>query len=336
MQTSAAPQRIAPVLCRSCRRSCTPRAAGADDAPVGRQSASDWVSRWKTRLADGSEPQRATLTAGALDPSTAYRYVFVGGLSPAAHCFTALILRDALESRGVCLETAAASTREEDASPWTLTLALHELEETVRALPDDTRPLRLIGASVGALVAALYAERHPHAVDSLFLLSPCFDLRACLERTVNVDAWRDAGSVRLDGRQLHYSALADVDNHSAFPFVRCRAYVAHGNLDTFAALDDSLTWVRHASVNMRKRGMPSDEVQERRLLEVCDGHDLAASVPTLTAKLVDWLGLSAEYNTRVAVNLEGNSPEDANDHGSNFVVYREWLRQQGFDPDDMQ
>ena len=33
-------------------------------------------------------------------------------------------------------------------------------------------PLRLIGTSTGALVCALYAERNPQAVDSLFLMSP--------------------------------------------------------------------------------------------------------------------------------------------------------------------
>jgi pimeloyl-ACP methyl ester carboxylesterase len=41
----------------------------------------------------------------------------------------------------------------------------------VAALPGD-KPLRLIGTSTGALVCALFAERHPAAVNSLFLMSP--------------------------------------------------------------------------------------------------------------------------------------------------------------------
>ena len=156
--------------------------------------------------------------------------------------------------------------------------------------------------------------------------------------------------------------MADVESHAAYPFVRCRAYVAHGNLDGFADTEDSLTWVRHASVNMRRRGMPTDPVPERRLLEVADDHALAASVPTLTTKLLEWYGLAGvtagEEAQRVKADLEARRPEDfARGHGSNFEarcpatrarlrpmltsrlsqrqVYRNWLISQGFDPDDM-
>ncbi len=49
--------------------------------------------------------------------------------------------------------------------------ALSSFEAAVAALPGD-EPLRFIGTSTGALVCALFAERHPAAVDSLFLMSP--------------------------------------------------------------------------------------------------------------------------------------------------------------------
>ena len=39
------------------------------------------------------------------------------------------------------------------------------------AVPGDL-PLRLIGTSTGALLCALYAERNPQSVESLFLMSP--------------------------------------------------------------------------------------------------------------------------------------------------------------------
>jgi len=123
---------------------------------------------------------------------------------------------------------------------------------------------------------------------------------------------------------MEWAAVADVESHAAYPFVRCRAYVAHGNLDGFADADDSLTWVRHASVNMRRRGMPTDPVPERRLLEVADDHALAASVPALTAKLLDWYGLTGlgmgdQEAPRVVADLETRRPEDfARGHGSNF------------------
>ena len=129
---------------------------------------------------------------------------------------------------------------------------------------------------------------------------------------------------------MEWAAVADVESHSAYPFVRCRAYVAHGNLDGFADTEDTLTWVRHASVNMRRRGMPTDRVPERRMLEVADDHALAASVPTLTSKLLEWYGLTgvvAGEAPRVKADLEARRPEDfARGHGSNFEVRPQRLR----------
>ena len=52
------------------------------------------------------------------DPRTAYRYVFAGGLSSEACAFSALILRDALEPRGVRLHTTQLTPPK--GSPWTL------------------------------------------------------------------------------------------------------------------------------------------------------------------------------------------------------------------------
>jgi len=139
----------------------------------------------------------------------------------------------------------------------------------------------------------------------------------------------------LDGRDIDFSALADIDSHSAYPFVRCRAYVAHGSEDGFAAAEESLTWVRQASVNMRRRGMPEDAVPERRLLEVNDDHTLSRSVPALVDKVLSWHGLYSAGNSRAppAVDLEQRGAEDADDHSANFVRYRAWLRSQGIDPD---
>ena len=148
------------------------------------------------------------------------------------------------------------------------------------------------------------------------------------------------GVANLEGVPLEWAALEDVDTHEPYPFVRCRAYVAHGNLDEFADIEDSLTWVRHASVNMRRRGMPTDVVRERRLLEVADDHALASSVPSLVAKIVEWHGLlgltPGDTAVRVSGELESRRAQDfARGHGSNFEVYRNWLISQGFDPDDM-
>ncbi len=171
-------------------------------------------------------------------------------------------------------------------------------------------------------------------------LAQTFNLRGCLERAVGGErglaAWRTLGTAQLDGTPVDFSLLEDVDAFSAFPFVRCRAYVAHGAADGFAELEDSLTWVRNASVNMRRRDMPTEPVRERRLLELADDHALAGSVPTLTTKVVEWHGLFglAEGDNVPRADLEAARPQDfARGHGVNFEVYRNWLISQGLDPD---
>ena len=156
----------------SLRVACVANDAGGE-GPAG---ADDWIARWKVRRDSTDEATtsgpRARLRGPppGPDPRTAFHYVFAGGWSPDAHGFTALILRDTLESRGVELHSLSSSPQS-PGQPWTLTEALAAFEASVSSLPKD-RPLRLIGASVGALLCALYAERHPGLVDSLFLMSP--------------------------------------------------------------------------------------------------------------------------------------------------------------------
>ena len=173
-------------------------------------------------------------------------------------------------------------------------------------------------------------------------------------------AWETLGVAKLDGMPVAFDVLEDIDAYrcggvlgcgerrdwtltrspnashigSAFPFVRCRAYVAHGTDDGFADLEDSLNWVRNASVNMRRKGQPTDKVPERRLLELADDHAMAASVPALTGKVVDWHGLRG-LEAAPQADLEALRPEDvARGHGHNFEVYRNWLISQGLDPDE--
>lgn len=88
---------------------------------------------------------------------------------------------------------------------------------------------------------------------------------------------------------------------------------------------------------MRRKGQPTDKVPERRLLELADDHALAASVPTLTNKMVDWHGLRGLEAGDAApkTDLEALSPQQlARGHGHNFEVYRNWLISQGLDPDE--
>lgn len=86
----------------------------------------------------------------------------------------------------------------------------------------------------------------------------------------------------------------DLVNHDEYPFVQCSAYVVHGYDDEAAPLDNSLTWVRDASVNMRMgaTGKEGIEVGERRLLEVAGmGHGIENALPQIKSKIITFFKL---------------------------------------------
>jgi hypothetical protein len=84
----------------------------------------------------------------------------------------------------------------------------------------------------------------------------------------------------------------DLKNHPDFPFAPCRAYVVHGYDDEASPLENSLTWVRDASVNLREGTGEAGEVAERRLLEVAGmGHGVENALPQIKSRLVDFFKL---------------------------------------------
>jgi len=139
---SLAPRRCAPAAAHSARAvPCAPPArwcgatrcaraqrvaasATKGDSAGGGSSkpgVDDWISRWKERKSSGSAappPRSAEEVLTGPDPRTGYCYVFAGGLSKEACAFNALILRDALEPRGVLLH--ATQLMPPNGSPWTL------------------------------------------------------------------------------------------------------------------------------------------------------------------------------------------------------------------------
>ncbi len=102
------------------RAAASDGASSSDGGPKG-PAIDDWITRWKARRETGDEAPPARSPAEALtgpDPRTAFRYVFAGGLSPESCGFSALILRDALEPRGVTLNVTQLAPP--DGQPWTL------------------------------------------------------------------------------------------------------------------------------------------------------------------------------------------------------------------------
>ena len=163
-----------------------------------------------------------------------------------------------------------------------VTAAAARLADAIAALPDD-RPVRLIGSSLGAYVAAVYASDAANAkkIDRMMLLAPTFKPRACLA-TVEKEM----------GVSLGDAFREDLENHPDFPFAPCRAYVVHGYDDEAAPLENSLTWVRDASVVLREGTGEVGEVAERRLLEVAGmGHGVENALPQIKSRLVDFFKL---------------------------------------------
>jgi pimeloyl-ACP methyl ester carboxylesterase len=102
-------------------------------------------------------------------------------------------------------------------------------------------PLVLMGSSLGGYLAALYAERHPRAVDRLVLLAPAF---AFLQRwrtrlsAEEIETWKREGSIPIyhygskTEQRLGYGFLEDAAQYEAAPDFHQRALILHGSEDT--------------------------------------------------------------------------------------------------------
>ena len=195
-----------------------------------------------------------------------------------------MYLRDVFGSYDVPLLTPNLAP---DGDEFTVTTALNALDAAVKeaevANPD--KQIRLIASSMGAYVAAVYASRDVNAgrIDRMMLLAPVFKPESVL----------DSLSAEL-GVEFTDAFREDLVNHDEYPFVQCSAYVVHGYDDEAAPLDNSLTWVRDASVNMRMgaTGKEGIEVGERRLLEVAGmGHGIENALPQIKSKIITFFKL---------------------------------------------
>jgi len=298
---------------------------GSTAAGEGLENADDWIANWKAgnfprakgwKFGDPSSEGAGTFSeevsagsgdatseasseaeedaaAAVVDPANqyggdpnAYAYVFCHNLmSPPEDSFACMYLKDVLGALDVPLLTPSLiSDGDEELGDGALTVtaAARRLAAAVAALPDD-RPVRLIGSSLGAYVAAVYASDPENAkrVDRMMLLAPTFKPSACLA-TVEKEM----------GVSLGDAFREDLENHPDFPFAPCRAYVVHGYDDEASPLENSLTWVRDASVNLREGTGEAGEVAERRLLEVAGmGHGVENALPQIKSRLVDFFKL---------------------------------------------
>ncbi len=137
-------------------------------------------------------------------------------------------------------------------------------------------PLVLMGSSLGGYLAALYAERHPEAVDRLVLLAPAFEfLRRWRARLSiqEIEEWKREGSIPIfhygskTQQRLGYQFLEDASQYEAVPDFQQPALILHGAEDTVVPWQVSEDFVRqHARV---------------RLALLQSGHELTDVLPDL-------------------------------------------------------
>jgi alpha-beta hydrolase superfamily lysophospholipase len=105
----------------------------------------------------------------------------------------------------------------------------------------EGEPLVLVGSSLGGYLAALYAERHPKAVDRLILLAPAFEFLQRWRGRLSareIEQWRREGSIPIyhygskTEQRLGYQFLEDAAQYEAAPDFHQPALILHGTEDT--------------------------------------------------------------------------------------------------------
>lgn len=119
-------------------------------------------------------------------------------------------------------------------------LVVGEAVSAHRAKLANGEPLVLMGSSLGGYLAALYAQRHPGAVDGLVLLAPAFGFlerwRARLSAQ-EIEQWKREGSIPIfhygskTEQRLGYQFLEDAEQYEAVPDFHQRALILHGTED---------------------------------------------------------------------------------------------------------
>jgi hypothetical protein len=155
-------------------------------------------------------------------------------------------------------------------------LRLSAMIDSVRAA--ITGPTVLIGSSLGGLTAARVAERDDR-VGGLVMLAPAFQLAERWRESLGdgYDAWQRDGwravidyttgqPAKVDFGFIEDARAIDI----GYPDVRVPTLILHGTHDDVVPIDRSRAFAA--------------ERPHVRLVELDDGHELVASIPTLLAE----------------------------------------------------
>ncbi|HWF11857.1 MAG TPA: YqiA/YcfP family alpha/beta fold hydrolase [Bryobacteraceae bacterium] len=191
--------------------------------------------------------------------------VYVHGFASSPKSAKAEAFRKALDARGIPIEIPAMDGG--DFEHLTISGQLAILEQTIRSKPVD-----IVGSSMGGLVASLYAAAHPE-VNRLVLLAPAFEFAA---------RWRDKVRATNPGepgpcgftvfhygegriRRVHAGLIEDALRYSGTPDFKQPALIFHGEHDETVPVECSREFAA-AHTNTRLVELDSDH----ELLSVLD------------------------------------------------------------------
>jgi pimeloyl-ACP methyl ester carboxylesterase len=139
----------------------------------------------------------------------------------------------------------------------TITSQLAVVDRVVGATPSV-----LMGSSLGGYLAALYAARHPGAVEKVVLIAPAFQFpKRWRERYSQQDlkVWQRRGSVRVyhygykAERDLGYGLVEDAQHYENEPDFSQPALLFHGIEDSVVPVGLSEEFVaRHSNATLHK------------------------------------------------------------------------------------
>lgn len=151
-------------------------------------------------------------------------------------------------------------------------LRLSAMIDTVRARV--TERTVIIGSSLGGLTAARVAERDPRVI-ALVLLAPAFQLAARWREVLGTewDEWKRTGWREVNDyttgapARVDFGFVQDVEAiDRGYPQIDVPTLIFHGRNDETVPIAHSRTFAARGNIN---------------LVELDDGHELVASLPTL-------------------------------------------------------
>ncbi|MBX3271124.1 MAG: alpha/beta fold hydrolase [Sandaracinaceae bacterium] len=204
------------------------------------------------------------------------RVAYLHGFASSPKTKKGLALRAHLAARGIALALPDLNAPSFRALSFA---AMLERVDRLDAEEGDDEGWILVGSSLGGWLAARWAERRPARVRALLLLCPAFDVAgrwAALLPPGALERWRREGALPFANgagelEPVHYAFFEEAGREAAFPAPACPTCVLHGVRDERVPIESSRAYAAaHPNVT---------------LVEVDDGHELAASLPIIEAEL---------------------------------------------------